>query len=145
LVNKVVYIKKGEVKIFPDGIDYFLSKRTELQKQEEDNEVVQIKKNSDIISRKDRKRIEAEQRQEKYQATKDLIKSIQSLEGKISSLEIRGKKLEAELSDPEFYSKPSLLKEKNLEFTKLQKELEKLIKDWETQSAKLNKIEEKFN
>jgi len=145
LVNKVVYIKKGEVKIFPDGIDYFLSKRTELQKLEEDNEVVQIKKNSDIISRKDRKRIEAEQRQEKYQATKDLIKSIQSLEGKISSLEIRGKKLEAELSDPEFYSKPSLLKEKNLEFTKLQKELEKLIKDWETQSAKLNKIEEKFN
>ncbi len=145
LVNKVVYIKKREVKIFPDGIDYFLSKRIELQKLEEVKEVIQVKKKSDIISRKDQKRIEAEQRQEKYRATKDLIKSIQSLEEKISSLETRGKKLEAELSDPKFYNNPSLLKEKTLEFIKLKKELEKLIKDWETQSAKLNKIEEKFS
>jgi ATP-binding cassette subfamily F protein 3 len=145
LVNKVVYIKNKEIKIFPDGIDYFLSKRIELQKQEEGKEIVQNKKNPDMISRKDQKRIEAEQRQKKYRATKDIIKSIQSLEDKISSLETKGKKIESELSDPEFYSNPLLLKEKNLEFTKLKNELEKLIRDWETQSAKLNKIEEKFN
>jgi len=145
LVNKVVYIKKMEIKFFPGGIDYFLSKRLEFKKQEDEKEIPEVKKNSGPFSRKDRKRIEAEQRQERYRATRDLIKSIQDIESKISELEVQYKKTEAELADPGFYNNTSLLKQKNLEYIRIKTELDALIKKWELQSAELSRIENSFD
>ncbi|HSP88476.1 MAG TPA: ABC-F family ATP-binding cassette domain-containing protein [Ignavibacteriaceae bacterium] len=143
IVNKVVYIKNKEIKIFPDGIDYFLLKRIELQEQEEVNKSVE--NNSQTLSRKEQKRIEAELRQKKYQATKDLVKNVERLELKISELEKREKHLEKELSDPELYKTPELMKKKNLEFTSVKKELSQLLVEWETKTAELQKSEERFS
>src|SRR5690606_39251565 len=129
IVNKVVYIKDKELKIFPDGIEYFLSKRIELQEEEEKKE--QHKTSAQSISKKEQKRIEAELRQKKYKATKDLVKNIQNLELKISELEEIEKQLEKELADPVLYNNPGLMKEKNLKFNTVKKELNDLMKKWE--------------
>lgn len=143
IVNKVVYIKNRELKIFPDGIDYFLLKRNEIKEDEEKEYVSE--RNQQGISRKEQKRIEAELRQKKYLATKDLIKNVRQLESKISILEKREKHLEEELTNPELYKNPELMKEKNFEFTNIKKELEHLLSDWETQKIQLQKAEEKFS
>src|SRR5690606_3646988 len=142
IVNKVVYIKDKEIKIFPDGIDYFLSKRIELQEEAEKNKQKTI---SQTISKKEQKRIEAELRQKRYNATKDLVKNIKNLEMKISELEEIEKQLENELADPSLYNNPSLMKEKNLRFNTVKKELNDLMKKWEEQSSELQKIEAQFN
>ena len=142
IVNKVVYIKNKELKIFPDGIDYFLSKRIELQVEKEKNKSLE---NFQGISRKEQKRIEAELRQKKYQATKVLIKNVRQLELKISELEIKERQLEKELSDPELYNKPELMREKNLQFNNVKQELTRLVEEWEKQTAELQNVEEKFS
>ena len=142
IVNKVVYIKNKELKIFPDGIDYFLSKRIELQEEKEKNKSLE---NFQGISRKEQKRIEAELRQKKYQATKVLIKNVRQLELKISELEIKERQLEKELSDPELYNKPELMREKNLQFNCVKQELARLVEEWEKQTAELQNVEEKFS
>jgi len=142
IVNKVVYIKNKELKIFPDGIDYFLSKRIELQEEKEKNKSLE---NFQGISRKEQKRIEAELRQKKYQATKVLIKNVRQLELKISELEIKERQLEKELSDPELYNKPELMREKNLQFNSVKQELTRLVEEWEKQTAELQNVEEKFS
>ena len=143
IVNKVAYIRKGKLNLFPDGIDYFLSKRLELQGnvQTAKKEI----KESESISRKDQKRIEAELRQKKYQATKDLLKKIKTFETKIEKLEQREKELEAELLNTGLYQNPELMREKSSEFNKVKKELEDLIKEWEINTAELQKIKERFD
>jgi ATP-binding cassette, subfamily F, member 3 len=143
IVNKVVYIKNKEIRIFPDGIDYFLSKRDELQEEEEkQNEKLN---NSSALSRKELKRLEAELRQKRYQATKDLVKKISFLEAQISELEIKERKLEKELSDPELYKDPELMREKSQQFNNAKKNLSELVKEWEISSIQLQSLEEKFS
>ena len=142
IVNKVVYIKNKELKIFPDGIDYFLSKRIELQVENEKNKSLE---NFQGISRKEQKRIEAEKRQKKYQATKVLIKNVRQLELNISELEIKERQLEKELSHPELYNRPELMREKNLQFNSVKQELARLAEEWEKQTAELQNVEEKFS
>jgi ATP-binding cassette subfamily F protein 3 len=142
IVNKVVYIKNKELKIFPDGIDYFLSKRIELQVEKEKNKSLE---NFQGISRKEQKRIEAEKRQKKYQATKVLIKNVRQLELNISELEIKERQLEKELSHPELYNRPELMREKNLQFNSVKQELARLAEEWEKQTAELQNVEEKFS
>jgi ATP-binding cassette subfamily F protein 3 len=142
IVNKVVYIRKGKLSYFPGGIDYFLSKRIELQ---ETNQAVEINNKKLLsVSKKEQKRIEAELRQEKYRATKDLVEKIITIETKIEETEKKEKKLEAELSNTDLYDNPDMMRNKSKEFNNTKKELEYLLKEWETCTAKLQQIEEKF-
>jgi ATP-binding cassette subfamily F protein 3 len=142
IINRVVYIKNKEVKIFNDGIDYFLSKRIELNEEEEKKK---SEKNNQAFNRKEQKRIEAELRQKKYLATKDLVKNVQKLEAEITKLEEKEKLLEKELADPELYNNPELMREKNLAYLNTKKKLEELITSWEKNTAELQKAEEKFS
>ena len=43
------------------------------------------------------------------------------------------------------YKSPELMREKNLEFNNIKIELGQLLKDWEIQTAELQKAEEKFS
>ena len=143
IVNKVAYIRKGETNLFSGDIDYFLSKRLELR---ENNQASKKEvKESENISRKNKKRIEAELRQKKYLATKDLVKKIKMFETKIEELEQREKELEADLLNAKLYQDPELARNKNSEFNNVKRELEDLIKAWEINSAELQRIEESFN
>ncbi|MGB5894904.1 MAG: ABC-F family ATP-binding cassette domain-containing protein, partial [Ignavibacteriaceae bacterium] len=81
IVSKVVEIRKGKIQNFSGGIDYYLHKREELNiKDREEKNVPGIES---ITTKKGQKRIEAEKRQAKYSATKDLISEIALLEKKI--------------------------------------------------------------
>jgi ATP-binding cassette subfamily F protein 3 len=142
VVNKVVYIRNKEIKVFPDGIDYFLSKRIQV---DEENKKDEKENNPTGISRKEQKRIEAELRQNRFKATKDLTKNIQLIESRIAKLEVREKQLEKELSDPALYNNPELMKEKNLQFNQVKQEISGLLKSWEENTTQLQKAKEKYS
>ncbi len=142
VVNKVVEIRKGEIKSFVGGIEYYLRKRGML---EEESRLVKESANHEAESRKDQKRLEAEQRQKRYKATKDLLKKIEVLEKRISELEAQEKKLEKDLTLPETYTNPEMARIKNQEFQDSKKELERILAEWEKASNELAKVESQFN
>jgi len=142
IVNKVVDVRKGKIKIYEDGIEYYLYKRglieqTDLQKE---NSVIE-----NNISKKDRKRVEAEQRNKKYALTKDLKKQISVLEKTIEKLELRSSELERLLAEPDTYNNPQKIKYANAEFLNIKDELNRNQKKWEQFAAEIERIENQFS
>ncbi len=144
IVNKVVEIRKGELKIFDGGIDYYLSKREESNNEQEKRRQAKTL-DLEAISKKDQKRIEAELRQKKYAASKGIAEKIKRLEKEIENLEKKEKELEKTLADQETYNNPSVAREKTIEFNKVKETIEETIAEWEKLSEKLTQIEKQFN
>ncbi len=103
IVNIVTEIRKGKVQTYPGGIEYYLSKREELIAAEQNTNAVSGL-NTKTKSRKDLKRLEAEERQKKHELTKDLRKNISEIEELISDYEIKEKELESQLANPATYN-----------------------------------------
>ncbi len=141
LVNKVVEIKNGQIREYPGGIEYYLQKREEYLQQEQFSK----KPEKDTSNRKDQKRYEAELRQKKYNATRDLTSKIKNLEKTITGLEKRDKELKDILADPAVFNDHERAKEKTVEYNNLQKKLEQALNEWEILSKKLHEIEQQFN
>jgi ATP-binding cassette subfamily F protein 3 len=142
IVGKVVEIRKGKIQTFSGGIDYYLHKREELNiKNTEEKNVSGIES---ITTKKEHRRLEAEKRQAKYSATKDLISEIALLEKKIEELEEKEKKLEDTLAKPETYDDPKKSFSLNKEFKLIKEELSEVIVKWEKKSEELINIESQF-
>jgi len=150
IINKTAEIRKGKIKVFEGGIEYYLSKREEIQgePQAESKERNANKTSKEIkpesLSRKDLKKIEAELRQKKYSATKEIIIKISEVENKISFLEKREKELELDLANSETYINADTARSKNNEFKQIKLDLAGYLKEWEYLSNELSEIEKKF-
>lgn len=143
LVNKVVEIRKGLVKLYEGDIDYFLYKK-ELEENPGESPSPKQRTTDENFSKKELKRQEAELRQKKYNASKDIIKKITSVEKEIENLEIQQKTIEAYLSSPEAYGNTSELTNKTRDFNHIKDQLEKKLNEWSTLSEELQKIESRF-
>ena len=144
--TKVIDIRKGNLKTYPGDIDYFLSKR-ELSTLERDSETAGKKIKIEVpgVNRKDQKRIEAEIRQQKHFATKDIVKEISKVENQINGFENEIKDLEARLADPAIYSNGEIAKQTTNDFNKAKLNLDSAMKKWEELNEKLIEIESQFN
>ncbi len=143
IVNRVVDIRKGIIKNYPGDIDYYLSKREQLKLSGSTQHINNTKEDS--VSRKEQKRMEAEQRQKKYSATKDVLRKISESELRISELEKLTKQLEMNLTDPAVYANPDMAKETTKKFNDAKSELESAIYRWEKLNDELSSIESKFD
>jgi len=143
IVSKVVEIRKGKIQTFSGGIDYYLRKREELNIN--DTEVKITRGSEPVTTKKEQKRIEAEKRQAKYNATKDLLSEIALLEKKIEELEEKEKKLENTLAKPEIYNDPKKAFSSNKEFQIIKEELSGVTTKWEDLNEELINIESQFN
>ena len=106
-----------------------------------------FKKNKpgNALSKKELKRIEAENRRLRFQATKDLTSEIKNLENRISELETKETVLEKKLLDSNLYNDQEESIKINLEYNKTKEELKKLLSMWEVKQERLNEIESKFS
>jgi len=142
IVSKVIEIRKGNIRSFSGGIDYYLHKREDQNiKEKEEKKDPGIKS---ITTKKDKKRIEAEKRQAKYNATRDLINEIAQLEKKIELLEEKKGSLENTLTNPETYNDPKKAFSLNKEFKTISEELSGVMSKWENLSEELINIESQF-
>jgi len=147
IANKVIEIRRGAFRVFAGGIDYYLEKKKE-EEQALSNKEISSKENyalKDSSNKKEQKRIEAELRQKRYAATKDLIKIIADIEKEIELLEEKKSLLEVELAAPETYADPVLAKEKNHNYARIKVEIEEKMEKWSELSEKLTEIEKQFN
>jgi ATP-binding cassette subfamily F protein 3 len=97
------------------------------------------------ISKKDKKRLEAEQRNKKYALTKDLKNQVKEVEKKINDLEKKEKEIEQLLLDPSIYDNHQKIMELNSEYQKVKERLTQNLNQWEKISSELQKVEEQFN
>jgi len=145
IATKVIDIRKGHLKTYLGGIDYFFSKR-DFSSLERDG-AIKEKENKTVVTtvnRKEQKRIEAELRQQKHVATKDLVKEISKWEERINLKEIEINNLETMLADPAIYNDGILAKETTVKFNKTKSELDSATKKWEELTEKLLEIESQF-
>lgn len=140
IVNRVVEVRNNSIKLFEGGIEYYLSKRIEYQA-----EVIKSTGSNDVPSRKNIKRIEAERRQQKYNATKEILKQITELEIEIEKDEKDFRDTELKLGNAETYKDSEVARKVTSDFSKLKIKLEEKLKLWEELSKKLNRIEKDFS
>ncbi len=142
IVNYVAEIRDRKLKLYYGNIDYYLEKRNEELIAEKEN-FIEAKQNS-TVTRKDQKRVEAELRQKKYAATKEIVKEIQKLEKEIEKFESAKIDLENQLADPKIYSNANLSKEKNAEYQSVKDKLDDVFLRWAELTEKLEEIERSF-
>jgi ATP-binding cassette subfamily F protein 3 len=140
IVNKVFEMREGQLKIFYGNIDYYLTKRNELTSINTDKEIIV----SEVVTKKDQKRIEAEKRQNKYILTKDLKKNLFECEKIIQELEELKIALEQQLADSKIYSDKQASRQINIEYLATKKMLEVEYDNWTELTNKLETIERNF-
>jgi ATP-binding cassette subfamily F protein 3 len=145
LVNKIVEIRKGEIKEYAGGIEYYLEKRQEYLNGQDLVQKVSKNEQQKELNRKEKKRTEAELRQKKYDATREINEKIKKLESKIELLEKEEEELKNLLADPVLYNSHETAKEKTARYNNLQIELDEYLKEWEALSEKLHEIEQQFS
>ncbi len=92
IANRVVDIRTGKIKIYEGNIEYYLYKRNA---ETEKVSTKKVEQQAETTSRKEQKRIEAEKRQQRYNATKDLKERSSKLEKEIHKLEQELEKINA--------------------------------------------------
>lgn len=150
VVNKVAEIRNNSVKIYNGNIDYYLEKKkqndAEPVKQQTGKSTGSTGSNDAAAAgnRKEQKRLEAENRQKKYQATKDISKKIAEYEKDIEKLEKQKVELEASLADPRVYSNAQQAKETTAAYNDVKEKLENIFMEWTELTEKLEEIEKSF-
>jgi ATP-binding cassette subfamily F protein 3 len=141
IANRVVDIRAGKIKLYEGNIEYYLYKHNE-ETQEPTQE--KIEQPAETSSRKEQKRIEAEKRNQRYKATKDLKERLAKLEKEIHQLEQELEKTNAELINPDTYNNHIKMRELNEKHKEQKLSLDKKVKEWEEVSLSLEKIEREF-
>ena len=154
LSGHVVHVNAGKLTHYPGGYQYYLDKtkatsaRAALTSTGRDalprvldttgrEKVPADRQVSPTISRKDQKRLEAQQRQSRSGEKKAQQQLVHKLEKEIQELEAKQTELTAELEKPETYEKPGRAQEINRELAHVQERLAQATPEWEAAESKL--------
>jgi ATP-binding cassette subfamily F protein 3 len=148
LANHVVHINSGRLTHYPGGYQYYLDKTKSASARSaltspgvgpkpSLTKLGAIAPDGAASTRKDQKRVEAEQRQARSRQKKVQQQLVHQLEKEIQSLESRQKEMVAELEKPETYEQPGRAQQINRELVSVQNRLAELNPRWEEQATRL--------
>jgi ATP-binding cassette subfamily F protein 3 len=163
LANHVVHVNAGHLTHYPGSYQYYLDKTKAVSERaaltagsfvpapsqagganSSRSQKGQGRGGQDIgatSSRKDQKRIEAEQRQARSRERKEQQSHVRKLESEIADLEARQAGLIAELEKPETYEKGGTAVAINRELLDIQERLAKLTPEWENAATRLERLD----
>lgn len=145
LVNKVAEFSRGSVRTFIGNIsDYLNKKKQEAEKLGAGTAESQSKilmGDYTPLSSKERRRIEAEKRDERSRRLRPLKEELKSVEEEISRMESRRKEIEAMMLDPEFYRNGKEAKNTSIEYKELESKLEEKYFRWEELTEEIEQVE----
>jgi ATP-binding cassette subfamily F protein 3 len=158
LANHVVHVNAGRLTHYPGGYEYYLDKT----KAESERAGLTASGRASVLaspdssekrgsrgspsqgmegSRKEQKRLEAEERQARYRVRKAQQELVDRLEQEIQELESRQAAIIAELERPETYDKPGQAADLNRELRDAQRRLAELNPQWEQEATRLAELE----
>ena len=160
LANHVVHVNAGRLTHYPGGYQYYLDKTKALSERAgltsattapylrnsqptTRNTVSRPSAPTDpsASSRKDQKRLEAEQRQSRSRERKGQQERVHKLEKSIQQLENRQHEIVAELEKAETYEQPGLAQRLSRELVDLRETLASLSSEWEAAATKLAELD----
>jgi len=147
IANHVVHVKGGQLYHYPGGYQYYLDKtkalseRAALTAGQESSARKRDAADTPGASRKEQKRLEAEQRQSRSRERKLQQQRVHKLEKAIHDLEVRQTELAAELEKPETYAESGRAMQVNRELTWVTEEISKRTSQWETAATELGELE----
>jgi ATP-binding cassette subfamily F protein 3 len=140
LVNKVFELKDGTINDYHGNYSYFIEKRNQAVTPAPDENISQPLLKDQAFKTKERKRLEAEERNKTYKIRAALQKDMQAVEKKIASLEAKKSGHETSLCDPQTHRDSVKIKTINLELKDINAELEHAYNIWTELHSKLEAI-----
>lgn len=135
LVNKVFELKDGGIFDYSGNYSYFIEKRAQLTAQATPKDNCKI--DDKTLSQKDKKRMEAEERNRLSKIKNSLKKELAAVEEKIARLENRKAANENALCDPQTHRDAVRIKELQIDLKAAENELEQTYHLWTELSCKL--------
>jgi ATP-binding cassette, subfamily F, member 3 len=143
LVTKVIEFRQGGIKTTLGNVsDYLAARRHE---EEETASAGATRLEGPVLSEKERKRLEAEARQERYEKTKPLRDKIVSVERSIEIHERWKREAENLMADPEFYKNGERVKNVSAEYKEIEKKLNEEYHIWNDVTKELDRIQTEFD
>ena len=140
LVNKVFELKDGTINDYHGNYSYFIEKRGQAVTANANNiDSLALPKNQ-ASKNKEKKRLEAEERNKTYKIRAAIEKDLSALEKKIASLEARKSEHETSLCDPQTHRDAAKIKTINLELKNINAELESSYRIWSELNLKLEDL-----
>jgi ATP-binding cassette, subfamily F, member 3 len=141
IINKVIDIENGKIKMFSGNIDDYLHMKKTYSSSINPGNNEKPSSDSNNLNPKERKKIEAELRQKKYSLTRPLREKIHSLEKEIGSLEMTIQNLETEMTQPDYFKNTERVISSAKEYDSSKSKLDDLYSLWEKYQEELVEIE----
>jgi ATP-binding cassette subfamily F protein 3 len=143
IVTKVLEFSPGKVRTFPGNISEYVEKKSAEKNIEAERQIVQQHSGqSSPTTEKDRKRFEAERRQEISRKSRPIKEQLEKIERDIVIMERRKKEIESLMGDPDFYKNGEEAKKAALEYQSLQPRLEQSYASWTEITEKIEKLKQ---
>lgn len=147
VARQTIHIQAGKTKSYAGDYDYYLHKSGAASEQS--GLIAEIKNarpgsqarpngQPSTISPKERRRIEAEQRQLKSKDRKAMEKQVAQIEAEILKLEEAQTALNEQLANPDSYADAEQAKALNKESTEIARQLHRKNNEWESAAEKLS-------
>ncbi len=147
-VNRVLEVKAGKITIYEGNVSEYLYKQEQIQLQqlalanESKNVTGKNKKSeSSVENRKDKKRKEAQLRQERSRRAGPWLKKLQEAEEQVETFEQQKEELETLMADPELYSDEEKWAEVNSSYDDCKRRLDRWYDKWETAQEKIDEVD----
>ena len=140
LVNKVFELKDGSINDYQGNYTYFIEKRSQAITQTKDDNTSQLSSKEQAFKPKDKKRLEAEERNKLSKIKNTWKKELTAVEEKIELLEARKSGHETSLCDPQTHKDSAKIKELQIELKDITTQLENYYNIWTDISSKLEKL-----
>jgi len=149
-VNKVLEVKNGRITLYEGNVAEYLRKQEILRalepERKEKNNAAAAGTEKTITSeskdgRKERKRLEANRRQERSRLVGPWLTKVREAEKQVELLERQKENLESRMADPDLYSDENGWAEAGKEYDKCRRHLERWYDKWETAQGKIEEMD----
>lgn len=151
VADKILVIRSGKVELLPGNYDDYeriWKSRLDAGRPEDGPgdpgaDTVQERVDAGRTDR-DRKRVEAEWRNEWYRIKQPMEQRIAVLESRLEEAQARLEALESRLSDPSTYEDGDRVRTLQIDYQRCRKEIDEISRCWEEEALKLEALEREF-
>jgi ATP-binding cassette subfamily F protein 3 len=151
-VNRVLEVKDGRISLYEGNISDYLLKMEEMQAELLQKEMKNDSAKSNTTEkaaasnegRKNRKRIEAERRQQRSKLAGPWLKQLEESEKKVEYLEKEKELLEVQMAAPDLYSDEKRWAEVSEQYEDCKRRLDRWYVKWETAQEKIDEVDIKL-
>ena len=147
LVNKCIDFRDGQLRTTLGTVSDYLRKRASEQEEHRQRDVAGhvVEKKAAAHSDRDRKREEAERRQDRYKRIKPLKNRLERAEKRVSELETQKAEVETALADEATYRDEARARVLTQQYRDLTVELESAFAEWESTQAEIDEIDRELD